>query len=220
VWRTTKNPLQATRVKETVQWCLNGMILGLEGDEGFAFASALDADSEGKEGLFYVWNKDEVDQILKGDSRYFKDVYNITPGGNWEGSTILNRNASDDARKPFSAIKENQLKENRQALLKVRNKRIRPERDDKALVDWNAMMISALANAGTLLGREDWIETGKTVFSFACRNMVEKGRLRHSWRGRKLRHTAVLDDYAYMIRASLSLLETTGNNIYLDQADA
>jgi uncharacterized protein YyaL (SSP411 family) len=220
VWRTTKNPLLATRIEETIQWCLNEMTLRLEGDEGFAFASALDADSEGKEGLFYVWNEDEVDQILKDDSRHFKDVYNITPGGNWEGSTILNRNASDDTRKPFIATKESQLKENRQALLKVRNKRIRPERNDKSLVDWNAMMISALANVGALLEHEDWIETGKTVFAFACRNMVEKGRLRHSWRDGKLRHSAVLDDYAHMMCASLNLLEATGNNIYLDQAEA
>jgi uncharacterized protein YyaL (SSP411 family) len=102
----------------------------------------------------------------------------------------------------------------------VRNKRIRPERNDKSLVDWNAMMISALANVGALLEHEDWIETGKTVFAFACRNMVEKGRLRHSWRDGKLRHSAVLDDYAHMMCASLNLLEATGNNIYLDQAEA
>jgi uncharacterized protein YyaL (SSP411 family) len=141
VWRTTRNPLLTTRIEETIQWCLNEMTLHLEGDEGFAFASALDADSECKEGRFYVWNEDEVDQILKDDSRHFKDVYNITPGGNWEGSTVLNQNASDDTRKPFSATKESQLKENRQVPLKVRNKRTRPERDEKALVDWNAMMI-------------------------------------------------------------------------------
>jgi uncharacterized protein YyaL (SSP411 family) len=213
VWRTTKNALLATRIEETIQWCLNKMTLRLEGDEGLAFASALDSDSEGKEGLFYVWNEDEVDQTLKDDSRHFKDVYSITPGGNWEGRTILNRNASDDTRKPFGATKESQLKENRQAPLKVRNKRTRPERDEKALVDWNAMMISTLANAGAVLEREDWIETGKTVFAFACKNMVEKGHLRHSWRGGKLLHTAVLYDYAHMMRASLSLLEATGNNI-------
>ena len=207
-------------MEETIQWYLNEMTLGLEGDEGFAFASALDADSEGKEGLFYVWNEDEVDQILKEDSKQFKDAYNIIPGGNWGGSTILNRNASDDARKPFSAMRESQLKENRLALLKVRNKRTRPQRDDKALVDWNAMMVSALAHAGTLLQREDWIKTGKTVFAFACRNMVENGRLRHSWRGGKLRHMAVLDDYAHMMRASLSLFEATGDNVYLCQAEA
>jgi uncharacterized protein YyaL (SSP411 family) len=155
VWRTTRNTLLATRIEETIQWCLNEMTLHLEGDEGFAFASALDADSECKEGRFYVWNEDEVDQILKDDSKYFKDVYNITPAGNWEGSTILNRNASDDARKPFSVAKESQLNENRQALLKVRNKPVQPERDDKALADWNAMMVSALASTGVLLERED-----------------------------------------------------------------
>jgi len=165
---------------KTIQWCLNEMVLRLEGDEGFAFASALDADSEGEEGLFYVWNEDDVDQILKGDSARFKEVYDITPSGNWEGNTILNRNESDDARQLFSAADESKLKENRQTLLKVRDKRIRPERDDKALVDWNAMMVSALAHSGALLDREDWIDIGKTVFAFLCRNMVEARRLRHS----------------------------------------
>jgi uncharacterized protein YyaL (SSP411 family) len=148
VWRTTRNPLLATRIEETIQWCLNEMTPHLKGDEGFAFASALDADSEGEEGRFYVWNEDEVDQILNDDSKYFKDVYNITPASNWEGSTILNRNASDDASKPFCVAEESQLKENRQVLLKVRNKRVQPKRDDKSLADWNAMMVSALANTG------------------------------------------------------------------------
>jgi len=220
VWRTTKHPLLATRMEETIQWCLNEMTLHLEGDEGFAFASALDADSEGEEGRFYVWNEDEIDQILDGNSALFKKAYDVTPGGNWEGNTILNRNESADTREVFSAADESKLKECRQALLKVRDKRIRPERDDKALVDWNAMMVSALAHAGALMDREDWIETGKTVFEFLCRNMVKAGRFQHSWRDGKLRHTAVLDDYAQMIRASLSLLEATGNSVYLDQAEA
>ena len=86
VWQETGEPLFAARAAETVAWVLREMRTG----EG-AFASALDADSEGEEGKFYVWYEVEIDELLGADAAYFKAVYDVTPGGNWEGKTILNR---------------------------------------------------------------------------------------------------------------------------------
>ena len=220
VWRVTKNPLLEIRIGETIDWCLREMIVDDKTGEGFAFASALDADAEGEEGRFTVWSADQIDSILGENSERFKATYDVTPGGNWEGKNILNRNANDETRKLADDAFETMLAGCRAALLKVRDKRVWPERDHKALVDWNAMMIAALAHSGSLLGRNDWIEHAKTVFDFVCHNMIEDGRFRHSWRDGKARHKAVLDDYAHMIRAALGLYEATASVVYLDQAEA
>ena len=103
-------------------------------------------------------------------------------------------------------------------MLAVRNKRTWPDRDDKALTDWNGMAINALAAAGTALDRPDWILSAQHIFSFVSANMTESGRLRHSWRQGQLRHAAVLDDYAHMIRSALTLFEYSGDPMYLDQS--
>ena len=220
VWRVSRDPLLGHRTEETIDWCLREMVVGEEGQEGFAFASALDADSEGEEGRFYVWSEADIDRLLGPQSDAFKKTYNITWYGNWEGHNILNRNASDDTRALGNAEEEAALSEARALLMKEREARIRPDRDDKALVDWNAMMVAALSHAGSLYQRADWIDAGEKVFHFLCRNMIEEGRFKHSWRNGKLRHTAVLDDYAQMIRAALSLYEATASDVYLYQAEA
>jgi uncharacterized protein len=220
VWRVTRDPLLEMRTAETIDWCLREMIVEHDSDKGFAFASALDADAEGEEGRFTVWSADEIDSLLGEKAAAFRANYDVTPGGNWEGKNILNRNASDETRKLADDATEGVLADCRAALLEVRDKRVWPERDHKALVDWNAMMIAALAHSGSLLGRNDWIEHAEAVFGFVCRNMIEDGRFRHSWRDGKARHTAVLDDYAHMIRAALNLYEATAGAVYLDQAEA
>jgi len=236
VWRTTKDPLLEIRIGETIDWCLREMTVGKgwrpaggkqggnesskEGDNTFAFASALDADSEGEEGRFAVWSVEEIDRLLGKEGERFKAVYDVTLGGNWEGKNILNRNDTDETRRLGDPADEAQLSACRATLLEARNKRVPPERDHKALVDWNAMMIAAMTHAGNLLGRMDWIEGAQKVFVFVCKNMIKEGRFRHSWRDGKPRHTAVLDDYAHMIRAALELFEATGTAVYLDQAEA
>ncbi|MBT3237442.1 MAG: thioredoxin domain-containing protein [Rhodospirillaceae bacterium] len=219
VWRHTNSPLYGERVSETIDWALREMVVGKSGDDdgGFAFASALDADSEGVEGKFYVWGEAEIDTALGNDAIAFKAAYDVRPNGNWheggEGVNILNRNANPDA-----TFDENLMAACRIKLLSIREGRIRPGRDDKALCDWNAMMVAALAHAGQVFGRDDWIKAARDVFHFICANMIEDGRLRHSWRDGSLRHAAVLDDYAHMIRAAIMLTEATGEVLYLEQA--
>ncbi len=220
VWRVDGTPLLAARTEETIDWALREMAVGGEDGEGFAFASAFDADSEGEEGRYYVWTADEIDRLLGPDAAAFRAAYDVSEGGNWEGKTILNRNADETARRLGTAREEARLAACRETLLRERARRIPPERDDKTLADWNAMMVAALAHAGSLFDRPEWIESADAVFGFLCRHMVEDGRLRHSWRGGRLRHAAVLDDYAQMIRAALGLNEATGDGLYLDQAEA
>ena len=140
VWQETGEPLFAARAAETVAWILREMRTG----EG-AFASALDADSEGEEGKFYVWNEAEIDELLGAEAAYFKAVYDVTPGGNWEGKTILNRLLPPGTDETPD---EPRLAGMRTILLERRASRERPGWDDKVLADWNGLMIAALANAG------------------------------------------------------------------------
>ncbi|MCH7936028.1 MAG: thioredoxin domain-containing protein [Proteobacteria bacterium] len=217
VWQQTKNPLYAVRVRETIDWALREMRSTEDGP--FGFTSALDADSEGREGKFYIWTEEEIDGVLGTDAGAFKEIYDVTPGGNWEGHTILNRSKDltlgDDDR-------ERRLLEAREKLLAVRAGRIRPQRDDKVLADWNGLMIAALAKAGAVFGQPAWIETAADVFRFIADTMTENGtengRLKHSWCAGRLSHPATVDDYAAMARAALVLLGVTGKDEYLTRA--
>ena len=213
VWQQTKNPLYAVRVRETIDWALREMRSTDTGS--FGFTSALDADSEGREGKFYIWTEEQIDGILGPDASAFKEIYDVTPGGNWEGHTILNR--SKDL-KLGNDDQERRLLEAREKLLAVRAGRIRPQRDDKVLADWNGLMIAALAKAGAAFGQPAWIETAADVFRFIADTMTENGRLKHSWCAGRLRHPATVDDYAAMARAALVLLGVTGKDEYLARA--
>jgi len=218
-WRTTRSPLYAARVRETIGWLLRDMRVPADpaaADGPFAFASAFDADSEGVEGKYYVWGADEIDAALGADSPLFKDVYGVGAEGNWEGVNILHR----DAREPADAGEEERLADCRVRLLAVRAGRVPPARDDKVLADWNGLAVAALAHAGAAFGEPAWIAAAATVFSFVCRRMTVNGRLRHAWRDGRARHPAVADDLANLARAALALAEATGEAAYLDQAEA
>ncbi len=211
VWLETREPLYARRIEETVGWISREMT-----ESGGAFASALDADSEGVEGKFYVWSKEEVDTLLSGDSRLFSAHYGVTKAGNWEGSNILNRLA---AMKLGDDDDEATLARCRATLLEAREPRIRPGKDDKVLADWNGLMIGALAMVGQALDRPDWVEAAAKAYRFVHDNMVVDGRLRHSWRAGRVDHPATLDDHANLARAALLLQEATGDEGYLAQAE-
>ncbi len=213
-WLQSPDPLYAARIGETIDWALRDMAVG-DGPGGFALASAVDADSEGVEGRFYVWDEAEIDRLLGPNSAAFKAAYDVTPGGNWEGHTILNRTA---AHRLADHKAEAALAADRDILLAARNRRPRPGLDDKVLADCNGMMIAALAQAGCCLDRPDWTGSAARIFAFVSANMTEHGRLRHCWVRGQRRHAAVLDDYAQMIRAALALYEATGDSMYLDQA--
>jgi hypothetical protein len=213
VWQETRSPLYAERIAETIGWLVREM----RQPEG-GFSSSLDADSEHEEGKFYVWHEAEIDAALGGRTARFKHFYDVTPAGNWEGKTILNRLHSiaraDDAT-------ERELADDRAALFRVREPRVRPGLDDKVLADWNGLTIAALANAGRVFGRADWLVLARDGYDFVRRAMDAGGnRLWHSWRAEQSRNMALIDDYANMARAALALHEADGDAAYLAQAEA
>ena len=130
----------------TIDWLTRDMRL-----ENGSFAASLDADTEGEEGLFYVWQKPEVEALLGAEAADFCDTYDITEAGNFEGRNIPNR-----LKTPEIQPDENALKANLAVLRAARDKRTRPGRDDKCLADWNAMMIVALSEAALCLRNPEW----------------------------------------------------------------
>jgi uncharacterized protein YyaL (SSP411 family) len=211
VWLETRSPLYAARIEETVGWVMREMT-----EEGGGFASALDADSEGEEGRFYVWNKQEIDTLLGDNSDLFSSYYDVAPPGNWEGHTILNRLGSMALA---DAETESTLARCRKILFESREPRVRPGKDDKVLADWNGLMSGALASAGLALERPDWTEAAARAYGFVRDHMVVDGRLRHSWREGRTNHPATLDDHANLARAALLLQEATGDEQYLVGAE-
>lgn len=210
VWQDTRDPLYGERVAETIDWILGDMT-----DAEGGIVSSLDADSEGEEGKFCVWTEAEIDAALGEDAAVFKEVYDVSGGGNWEGKNILNRLGSVRLGAP---AREATLAKCRTILLDIRRKRIQPGKDDKVLADWNGLMIAALVNAGLAFEQPEWVTAAARAFAFVRERMTEEGRLRHSWRAGKLNHPATLDDYANMSRAALALYEATGEQKYLDAA--
>jgi hypothetical protein len=209
-WQRSGTLLFAQRARETVAWLKREMTTR----EG-AFAASLDADSEGEEGKFYVWSFEDVIKALGiEDGEYFARHYDVKPGGNFEGLSILNRLAG----LVRSAEDENRLSQLRAKLLAVRDLRVRPALDDKVLADWNGLMIAALVNAGIILDEPDWLAIAQRAFDFIARTMTKGDRLGHSWRDGKLLFPGLASDFAAMIRAALALFEATGERIYLERA--
>ncbi|WP_413204520.1 thioredoxin domain-containing protein [Rhodospirillum sp. A1_3_36] len=215
VWKDTQSPLLARRTAETIAWLDREMT----GENG-AFCATLDADSEGVEGKFYVWTAEEIDGLLPPeDAALFKEVYDISSGGNWEGTSILNR--SQGLTVEMTEDLEARLQPLRQVLLAARETRIRPGRDDKILADWNGLAIAALTQAGLTFDRPDWIARARQAYDGILSTMTHGDhRLGHALCQGRLQTTALLEDYAAMIKAALALYEGTGERPFLDQAKA
>ena len=206
VWRDTRAPLFAARVAETIAWLTREMMA-----ENGAFAAALDADSDGVEGKFYVWTEREIDTLLGADAPAFNAAYDVTPQGNWEGHVILNR-----IGRPFVPEDEEHAAQCRDVLLQAREPRVHPGRDDKVLTVWNGLMIAALARAGAAFAEQDWTQHAARAFAavvdcMSWRDDAGHARLGHAWRAGRLQKTAMLDDYANMASAALALFETTAD---------
>ena len=204
------NPLFAQRARETVGWLQREMTT----PEG-AFCASLDADSEGEEGKFYVWSKNEIIELLGPEAGgFFARHYDVTDDGNFEGHNILNRLAPVSR----SEADETRLSQLRAILLDARAGRVRPGLDDKVLADWNGLMIAALVNAGIIFDQPDWIAMARRAFDFIVKNMTKDDRLGHSYRAGKVLFPGLASDFAAMIRAALALYEATGERALLEQA--
>jgi hypothetical protein len=208
------NPLFRERARETIGWLQREMTT----KEG-AFAASLDADSEGEEGKFYVWSKNEIIELIGPEAgEFFARHYDVSDEGNFEGHNILNRLR----RVERSQADETRLADLRKILLDGRAGRVRPGLDDKVLADWNGLMIAGLVNAGVALDEPSWLAIARRPFDFIATTMTdgerENNRLGHSWRQGKLLLPGLASDYAAMIRAALALYEATGERSYLDRA--
>jgi len=214
VWRKTEDRIFAERIEETVQWALREMLLP---DGGFA--ASLDADSEGQEGKFYIWDDAEITEVLGTgeDAKLFKLTYAVAPGGNFDGHNILNQLSQQPEPTPENI---SSLAASRAKLLEARNTRARPTRDEKVLADWNGLMISALTEAAMTFDRPEWLEAAKNAYTFVTQTMSNGDRLFHAANGTEARHDGIATDYANMIAAALTLFEATARTAYLDQARA
>jgi uncharacterized protein len=202
------DPTFAERAHETVGWLMREMRVG------DAFAASLDADQDGEEGLFYVWDEDEIDAALGEAARPFKTAYDVTRGGNWEDHTVLRRITPRG-----SPEEEAGLAASRAKLFALREARSKPGRDDKVLADWNGLTIAALARASAVFGEPAWLQTARAAFDFIMTKLRgPDGRLLHAWREGHPGARALLDDYASMSRAALGLFEASGEPADLEAA--
>jgi uncharacterized protein len=176
------------------------------------FFSSLDADSEGEEGKFYVWTQDEIQAALSSDIEFFKAAYGITPQGNWEGKTVLQRALDDTtlaARFKLDAESVRQkLTESHRQLLQARGTRVRPGTDDKVLVMWNSLALSAFSEAGRYLGRPDYLDAAIRNARFLLNYLYVDNRLLRSWREGQAKHNAYLEDYAGLILGLLDIYQS------------
>jgi uncharacterized protein YyaL (SSP411 family) len=208
-YRDTRAELFRARIDETVDWLIREMQLS-----GGGFAASLDADTEHKEGLTYVWDWAELSEIL-GPDPSFAAVYDAVPGGNWEGKIILNRLS---ARAWLGDEAEASLAAARARLLHRRTSRPQPGQDDKVLADWNGLAISGLVQAARATNNGAARDAALAAFRFVAESMSVGGRLSHS-ATRAAAIPGLATDYANMIRAALDLFALEGERRYLDQAE-
>lgn len=206
-YAATSNELFRIRIEDTIAWLLREIRL----PDG-TFASSLDADSEGEEGLFYTWTTSSIQAVLGDDSPLFFKYFTITKPDSWEGDPIIHQTA-EQARE--SAGSRELVSSLTKLLLAAREKRVRPGRDDKALTDWNGLAIVALAEAGRSLDRSDWVAAAADAFGAILASATPEGRLPHSSLGEKRLYPALSSDYAAMINAAISLFEATRDAQYL-----
>ncbi|MBC5773784.1 thioredoxin domain-containing protein [Pontibacter sp. KCTC 32443] len=217
-YQVTKNPLYKQVVYETISFVERELM-----SSEFGFYSSLDADSEGEEGKFYTFTKDELSKLLKDEEPLFSKYYNVTAAGNFEhGRNILHRRESDE-----SFAKENELEIEvlqemvsawKKKLMKVRAKRVRPALDDKILCSWNALMLKALADAYYVFGEKPFLDLALKNAEFIFEELREGNKLCHNYKNGKATIDGFLDDYALLIAALLRLYEVTFNEEWLQQA--
>jgi len=193
---------------------LDFMIREMRDDQGGFYAS-LDADSEGEEGAYYVWTRDEIREALPdpADSGLLISAYGVSEGGNFEGKNVLQRVRTDQQLAEDLGLTPDEVRERleelHQKLLEAREERVRPETDDKVLTAWNGLALTAFAEAGRYLERPDYTKAARENAAFLLQAMRrEDGRLLRSWRRGKAGGKAYLEDYGALILGLLALYQT------------
>ncbi len=209
-------------LKDAVTSTLDYLLADLR-DPGGGFYSARDADSEGEEGLFYLWRPEEVGSVLgEEEAALFLRAYDVSPTGNFEGQNILHlpRGLESLAETEGVPVQElaSRLERGRKLLQETRNRREQPLRDEKVLVGWNSFALRALAEAAPALGRSDYLEAAKQNADFLLRSLRHGGRLHRSWKDGRSKIPAFLEDYAGLGNALLTLHEATLDPRWLEEA--
>ncbi len=225
-WQVTNDSFFKQIVTETLDFIAREMT-----HPGGGFYSSLDADSEGEEGKFYVWSLDEIRATLKEDSDFFEAAYGVTPRGNWEGKTVLQRALDDGSlaarfKMDIESVTA-KLTDCHSRLLSARSARIRPGTDDKVLTSWNGLMLAALAEAARILesgsllpfldqqaGRvqSQYYNMATRSAEFLLKELRPEGKLKHSWREGKTTGEVFLEDYGALILGLLELYQTDFDN--------
>ena len=215
---TRKAPYRDT-IHHTMQFVKREMLSPEHG-----FYAAIDADSEGVEGKFYVWDKAEIDTLLGAEAPLFCAYYDVTPKGNWEEKNILNVPVEPALFAQQQGIDEatmhGRLAACRDTLLAIRSKRIRPLLDDKALLGWNALMNTACSKVFAATGEEGYRQLAVTNMQFILERFDNAPHFFHTYKNGIAKYPAFLDDYAFLIQALIHLQEITGEQSWLHRARA
>ena len=220
-WELTKNPLYRQRAADTLDWVLRDMR-----DKDGGFYSAVDADSEGEEGKYYVWTRAEILRILGEDlGDVFCQVYNVAEDGNYADEASGRRTGTNviHLQRPLSELAaemgvsdiEKPMAKARGKLLAVRGKRVAPGLDDKVLTGWNGLMIGSLAYCGRVLGEDGYTKAAASAADFVLKHLTKDGLHRRYRRG-EAGVSAYLEDYAFLANGLLDLYDATGEKRWLD----
>ena len=216
-YQITKDPFYLDVLQKTLDFVLREMTLP---DGGFY--SAYDADSEGIEGKFYVWKKSEIKEILGSDADLFCLYYDVTDGGNWEGNNILCNNLNVSTVAFNFGITEEKvreiLKSCSEKLLKVRSMRVPPGLDDKILVSWNSLMITAFAKGYRVTNDPKYLNAAKTCITFIENNLFADDKLLRTYKNGTAKIDGYLEDYSYFANALLDVFEIEPEPKYLKLA--
>ena len=220
-FQLTGNPLYKRIVYETIGFVKRE----LTSPEG-GFYSSLDADSEGKEGKFYVWTKNEIRNILGGDADLFDEYFGITEKGNWEtGENIPDINMGEkDLEKKYNLTHDELLQKIdslKKLVFEKRNARVRPGTDDKILTSWNALMTKGLIDAYRVFGDTGFLASAQKNIDFLLKNIEAKnGGIYRNYKNGAATIPAFLDDYAFLINALINYYQVSFDESYLQKADS
>jgi uncharacterized protein YyaL (SSP411 family) len=203
-WQAFADPECRRIAEETLDYVLREMT-----DPAGGFYSAQDADSEGHEGKFFVWTADEIHAVLGAEADAAMAYWGVDRGSNFEGKSILWLPGEPDPERAAAW---------RRKLFEVRERRVKPGRDDKVLAAWNGLMTRAFAEAGRALGRADYLAAARRNAEFVLGSMRVNGRLLRTWKAGQAKLKGYLEDYAMVAAALLELYAATFDRLWLDEA--
>jgi len=209
------------QARQTAEGTLDYVLREMTNDDR-GFYSTQDADSEGHEGKFFVWTIDEINSTLGEDAQFFNAYYNVTAAGNFEGKNILNVTEPLNVVAAQSGIELEKAREliqrSRAKLFELRERRVKPDRDEKILTAWNGLMMASFAEGGAILQRSDYLDAARRNARFVLANLQRDGLLLRTYKDSKAKLNGYLEDYAFLIEGLITLSETSGELSWLLEA--